>query len=255
MNYKDGFYLTGERGNNAFAYEQRAARLADCLEPRLYVPAVMAGGLDDVQLGDEVIFEDVDEHGELKSCKGLRNFVRMEFLGVPAVIFDNHNHAFYFWWEAAQQGLVKPGATLVHVDQHKDMREPAEAFGLSFGGANSDDALEKVFRYTNEVLNVGNYIPPAIEAGLIGEVQFVTSEAALTKFGNLQNPSRDGNSICKILNLDLDFFAPEMDYIDFEKARAFIQAAAKDADFITIAISPFFIDQGLAIEVLKRLSR
>ena len=215
--YDKPFYIIENHGNNAFSYEERE-------NPRLFVPAVIEGGFGDLQIGKEVAFEDFDD-GKLKSCVGIESFVKMDILGTPGVIFDNHNHAFYFWHEAGMKG-----ATLVHVDQHKDTREPSEWF--------KDDA----FRYTNEVLNVGNYIPPAMECGIVKEVVSITSEAGL---GDV----REGNVI---LNLDLDFFVPEME-VDLEKAREFLRAQAKMADLVTVATSPFFIDQKRALLVLKQL--
>jgi hypothetical protein len=236
--YDQGFYIVGERGNNAFSYAERGKN------PRLYVPAVIDGGLEDLRAQTDekrVAFEDFDEHGNLQTCLGLENFVRMELAipgserKVPAVVVDNHNHAFYFWWEAASRGLIKPGVELVHVDQHKDMREAAEPY--------LGQSLEEAFEYTNYVLNVGNYIRPAMDCGLIGEVRMVTGEADLEAVDS----GRVSGVNSKILNLDLDFFAPEMDYIDFEKARGFVLREAAGADFITIATSPFFIEQGLAV--------
>jgi hypothetical protein len=52
------------------------------------------------------------------------------------------------------------------------------------------------------------------------------------------------------LNLDLDFFAPELDYIPFEDKKWIILHFAHQAQLITIATSPFFIDQKRAIEML-----
>lgn len=226
--YGDSFYLTENCGNNAFSYDRR-------ISPRLFVPAVKEGGFDNVVIGEEIGFEDFNEKGELKSCRGLKNLVRTDILGTPAVIMDNHNHAFYFWWEAKEKGLIDAGATLVHVDQHKDTREPEKWYA----GVN----LEDVFEYTNKVLNVGNYIPPARCCGLLEEIIFITGNAGLDEKIHKKNV---------ILNLDLDFFVPEME-IDFEKARKFIQKQAKEADFITVATSPFFMDQKEAITMLKRL--
>jgi hypothetical protein len=56
-----------------------------------------------------------------------------------------------------------------------------------------------------------------------------------------------------ILNLDLDFFAPEMDFIDEEKKISLIRYLIPQVKCITIATSPFFIDQGLAIEKLRKI--
>lgn len=229
MNYQEPFILRGKRGNNAFSYEKRGGA------PQLFVPSVIDGTFEDLRLGKQVVFEDEDEHGVLRSCAGLEHFVKMEWACVPTVVFDNHNHAFYFWYEALRQGVLRRGATLIHVDQHKDMREPAEPF----------DGKD-VFAYTNEVLNVGNYIVPARDEGLLGDILLVTGESDLEQWDFIG----EGN---KILNIDLDYFAPELSYIDFEKARAFILAHLKEASLVTIATSPFFIDQDLALERLGNL--
>lgn len=232
MMYEQAFYLTGKRGNNAFSYEDRGP------EPRLYVPAVIEGTLADVVEGDEVVFADKNDEGVLQNCKGLKHFVKTHFNGVPVVIVDNHNHVFYFWYEALEQRILQRGANLVHIDAHKDARVPELLFG--------DGDLEAAFRYTNEVLNVGNYIIPAQKEGLLGEIQFVTGEAALEDLSFMER----GN---KILNIDLDFFAPDLEYISFEKTKVFILEQAKTASIITICTSPFFIEQSRSISYLNKL--
>lgn len=229
MYYGNSFYLTENCGNNAFSYNKRMNGA------RLFVASLKMGDFDDIKIGTKIAFEDFDEKGQLKSCVGLKNFVRTEILGTSAVIMDNHNHAFYFWWEAVKHGVIDFGATLVHVDQHKDTREP-------LGWYEGSD-LRDVFEYTNKVLNVGNYILPAKKCGLVKDVVFVTGNAGLDENVRKKNV---------ILNLDLDFFAPEMK-IDFEKAQKFIREQAKVADFITVATSPFFMDQEEAVKVFKQL--
>ena len=44
--------------------------------PTLIIPALIDGTLDDVRIGSEIVFEEV-ENGTLRSCVGLRNFVRL----------------------------------------------------------------------------------------------------------------------------------------------------------------------------------
>lgn len=236
--YGQPFFITDCVGNNAFSFEKRVT-------PKLYVPSVIDGTIDDVQEGDEIVFEDFDETGKLMSCTGLKNFVRFKhpLTEKPVVIADNHNHVFYFWYEARKNGYIGNGARLIHIDQHKDMREPA----TSLTREDSAD-LQKVFDYTNTVLNVGDYIIPAMENGLISELISVTSEKELTTEG--------GKSIIRqpvIVNIDLDFWSPEMDYIDVTLKNKFTKARMKEADLITIATSPFFIAQARAISVLRTL--
>lgn len=231
-NYATPFTIADAVGNNAFSYERRGPA------PSLWVPSLIDGTFADVTPGDRVVFEDVDEHNVLHPCTGLAHLVRTSWRDVPVIVMDNHNHAFYFWCEALAAGTLARGATLIHIDQHKDMRMPERLY--------NGESLEDAFEYTNFHLNVGNYIVPAQLAGIVGDTQFVTSGEALNDTTLATRPN-------KILNLDLDFFAPEMSYIDFDLARRFIDAHVTTSSLITIATSPFFIDQARAIAVLRRL--
>jgi hypothetical protein len=53
------------------------------------------------------------------------------------------------------------------------------------------------------------------------------------------------------LNLDLDFFQPDLDFIDYDLMKKVNLDAANKAKVITVATSPFFIHQDLAIKVFK----
>lgn len=57
QDYSQGFVLTDPVGNNAFSYEERSALHV----PQLFVPALIDGGIGDVALGDQVVFEEYDE--------------------------------------------------------------------------------------------------------------------------------------------------------------------------------------------------
>lgn len=231
--YSRPFDITGPIGNNALSFDRRGPASS------LWVPSLIDGAFDDVTPGDRVVFEDFDEHDQLQSCAGLAHLVRTGWNGVPTVVMDNHNHAFYFWQEALHNGVLEAGATLVHVDQHRDMRVPERDY--------DGTSLEDAFEYTNFHLNVGNYIVPAQRAGLVGQMQMVTSEDALR---DLTLAARRN----KILNIDLDFFAPEMSYVDYALATKFLEAHLQTAALVTIATSPFFIDQARAIGILRDLT-
>ena len=239
--YDKSFKIKECTGNNAFSFKKRP-------NPKLHVPTILEGNIEDAKIGTEIAFEDFDENEELKSCVGLKNFIRTTHpkTGAPVIIVDNHNHVFYFWHEAREKGIIKNDSTLIHIDQHKDMREPKD--WLSKEGSHN---LEKVFRYTNDILNVGNYIIPAQKTGLIGEIILITSEKEIQK--SLNNKSEIINHKSKIVNIDLDFWADEMSYIDEKMKTEIAQKYMNEADLITIATSPFFIGQEKAIKSLGRL--
>jgi len=239
--YHTPLTLTQNTGNNALNFNRR---LGEVGKPRLHVPSLIDGALDDVQVGDQVVFEDFDEYDQLQRCIGLKHLVRFTHpqTGKPVIVVDNHNHVFWFWYQAWHQKQIQRGATLVHIDQHKDTRIPGRP---PTQGEITD--LEKLYEYTNSVLNVGNYIPPAMEEGLVEELISVTSE------GQMDDHPPKSVSESLIVNVDLDFWAPELDYIDQKKKDRFTQEWMMQADLITVATSPFFIEQERAIGVLRGL--
>lgn len=238
--YNNFFYITGNISNNAFGFSLRK-------NPKIYVPSLIEGSLDDVTIGENIVFEEFNEENTLISCKGLKNFVKI--LGnqlfqikAPIYIFDNHNHAFAFWhWELLAKNL-KSSCVLVHIDQHKDNREPA-----SYLTPDEAQNPQNIFNYTNTELNVGNFIPPAIKTGLINEVIIIDSEYSLNNY-IYQEKEKD-----LILDIDLDFFSKDMDYIDNQKKVTFIKNLLPKAKVITFATSPFFIEQEKAIYWLKKI--
>ena len=110
--------------------------------------------------------------------------------------------------------------------------------------------LDKVFHATNYTYNVGNYIIPAQKEGIISDIIQVRSEFELEQYLS-SPPPKDNLRKNIILNLDLDFFQPDLDFIDYEMKKQVVLDAAQKANVITIATSPFFIEQSLAIKVLK----
>jgi|WetSurMetagenome_2_1015567.scaffolds.fasta_scaffold190246_2 hypothetical protein len=235
--YDKGFYISGEISNNAFSYDKRRGG-------GIYVAPLIDGSFKDVAPGSETVFEDFDDDGKLKSCRGLKNFVKLNDAGDKSVyVFDNHNHAFYFWHLERILGRVKDGALLIHIDQHKDSRRPAKWLTPE----ESRD-MEKVFDYANTILNVGNFVPAALETGLAGRIVNVGSAESLRNFDYslLENPN-------KIVDLDLDFFAPELDYIGNGAKAEFAAKCIRRAGVVTIATSPFFIDQDAATRHLAKI--
>ena len=277
--YSKPFYITDEIGNNAFSFDKRENK-------QLYVPSLKKiQSLDEIALispfvkgvpegggihaDSKVAFEDFNIYDESKldTCYWLENFYEIErphpnplLAGEGKTqtiyLFDNHNHAYFFWYLARDKWYIKDGAKLYHIDEHSDMRD-IEGWLLK---PDSQD-LEKVFQATNfSDINVGNYILPAQREGIIWEIVQIRNEDNLLEYlkdhpptPSLTRRGRTTQESGVVLNLDLDFFQPDLDFIDYDLKKQVTLDAARRADVITVATSPFFIDQKLALDVFKDL--
>ncbi len=227
MYYNNKQLLTQNLGNNAFAWDERTTKYG--VSPTLTIPSMIDGTLEDIMIGPEIVFEEIED-GKLKSCVGLENFVQ---LGENMVVFDNHNHALYYWIDAIKRGIIKPGCELIHIDEHSDLWN--NIYHLDLEKALKDEKY--VWDFTNLSCNVGNYIIPAINSGLVRDMIRIENEYQIDTYMDYI-PS--GNSV---LNLDLDIFAPELDHIPEEKKIRIIQNLLQRVKYVTIATSPYFIEQ------------
>lgn len=91
MYYRSPICIDAKIGNNVFAYEKRMQSLG---EAKIFVPALVDGTLDDVLLGESIVFAEMDDN-DIKLCYGLRDIVRLSDRHCPIYIMDNHNHALY----------------------------------------------------------------------------------------------------------------------------------------------------------------
>ncbi len=269
-----GFYVEAPRGNNAFSFEQRSHK-------KIFVPQFINGTVGGLAVGEEVVFSDIIDGVEV-NARGLKQFVHIERPGQDIFIFDNHNHAFSCWALGLGLGRVLSGSTLVHVDQHKDTRESLadcfQAFGipcaerlsrpsgldcarksrslvspdgstpcplaqLNVDFRNALSLRQSAFNCVNAVFNVGNFISPAVKLGWFNEVIQVGSAEAFA--GELPESF--------VLDIDMDIFAPVMDYIPEALKIARLREWVSRASFITIATSPFFMDQKNAIDLVRQL--
>lgn len=228
--YYSGFWLSEEVGNNAFSYAKRDTK-------KLWVPQIIKGYVEELAVSDKICFSEYEDGAEKNFC-GLKHFIFTQYKHTPVVIFDNHNHAFFFWHWALKKGWIKFGDPLVHVDQHTDMRKPAQWLN---GSEFSDSRT--CFNYTNHRLNVGNFIQPALKLNLFSSVDIIDSSYTLEKC----------YSKPLVLDVDIDFFSPDMEYIDYNFKINQIKSYMNHARFITMATSPYFIEQKRAIEVIKDL--
>lgn len=226
MTQYKGFFIDKPMGNNEFSYYERKNK-------SIYVPKCIEGDLNDVLMGENVVFSEMEFDKEV-NCIGLKNIIKYKFKNKDIYIFDNHNHAFYFWIISLQNGKFNKGCKLVHIDQHKDMREPKD-YNVDINN------IEDVFRYTNYSLNVGNFIKPALHHNIFSDVIIIDNSYSF-KF-NINEEY--------VLDIDLDIFSKDMDYIDYDLKINTIRKYINNTNVITIATSPFFINQNYAIKVLK----
>ena len=241
--YNKWFFIESPVWNNEFSFDKRQNK-------KLFVPEIIeAKSFGEIKFQDDlekIAFEDFDFDNKLSTNYWLKNFYRFQMLWKEVVLFDNHNHAFYFWYEARSRKIIWDKNILIHIDQHADTRDNDKIISKS-----DSKSLEKVFDFTNFVLNVWDYIIPAQKEGIIENIVQIRNTKNLEDY--LQNFSNRKNNSKIILNLDLDFFASELDFIDFELKKKVILDVFEKASYVTVCTSPFFVDQGLAVEKFKEI--
>lgn len=157
------------------------------------------------------------------------------------ILFDNHNHALYYWAEYS----IRTNQTLpvIHIDQHSDLSTPP----LRDSKTVKHTSLQDRKHIAYSISDIWSFIVPALEWNLISSCEQIRTETKLNAFKIPQTPY--------ILDIDLDFRAPEMinDYIQqtIQKTRDLITQAS----FITIATSPGYIDQEIALEILAKIMK
>lgn len=244
--YSQARFLRDPFGNNAFNYEKRSETNP---EPSIRIAPLKvcnswAEANTEIKFSTSPSFE-VYEDNQLISKAGLENFLQFPNPlnpNCPVYLFDNHNHAFYFWHLSKINQQLPEKLTLLHFDQHKDTRIPA-----SFLSPEKAQDLIELDNYTQEILNVGNFIPPAVKTNLLQTIEIIDSSDTLQK--SLQTSVEQPY----ILDVDLDFFSPDLDYLDNQLKITAIKNKLAQANIVTFATSPFFIDQDLAINYLRKI--
>ena len=232
--FYNGFYLNKESANS---------QISNCSTPLWVAPIKKVIDYETLEIDYEhFAFGEKDEY-----FHGLKNFLRIETPRFPPIfIFDNHNHAIIFRYNIIYSKKFND-VKLVHIDQHSDNRENKNHLKLN----RKENELEKIFKFWNEKCNVGNFIPPAIESGIISNQIQIRSTTALQSFGIDESQNF-------ILDIDLDFC---LDWIERNKVnqeainllKYKFNEIWKSALCITITTSPYFLGQELAIKIVEEL--
>ena len=90
---------------------------------------------------------------------------------------------------------------------------------------------------------MGNFIQPALKKEIFSQVIIIDSSYGF-------DIDVEGEYV---LDIDLDIFSKDMDYIPYDFRIDKIKGLIENAKVITIASSPYFIEQDRAIKVLKEL--
>ena len=229
------FYLKWDIGNNCFSYSHDK-------EHQLRIPYLKETLFEEaknnwISLWKKSVFAEVDEDGKLQEYLWLEYSYCFEKDWIPIYIFDNHNHAFAFWWRECFKWQLKKGTYLLHIDQHSDMNE--NKFQLE------SETWEDIVRFTNDCCNVWNFIVPGINSWIISDVKQLRTEQWLLCYNK---PHMD-----YILDIDLDFWEEKMWITDiewtFKKTKNLIQSAK----VVTVATSPYFLNQWKALELIDSL--
>lgn len=245
--YLSGFWFEDNLGNNSFVFKKGR---------KIFIPPLKFSedvNLNQLKKGEKIVFRDQDENKNIIEEKGLKTFLLTQGkqTGLPIYIVDNHNWVFYAWSEIKQvplnweTGCVQ-SSLLVHIDAHKD--EGNATLKSSFSLNNLTSVVEQT-----KSLKVSNYIYAAVQAGLIQKkiISLTSSKDFESYAKQLELLKQASQNI--ILNVDIDIFAPEVSTISLEEKVKAIGYFAKQADLITFATSPGFIDQEFAIEIVKIL--
>jgi len=104
-----------------------------------------------------------------------------------------------------------------------------------------------VFEFANYACNVGNFLTSAKEAGIVKEIIQIRSEYALHTIGKL-----DFHKYNYILDIDGDFWDGKTDQ-EMKADFVIIRKLIKNSCLITIATSPYFMDQKQAIDIVQNL--
>jgi hypothetical protein len=137
---------------------------------------------------------------------------------------------------------------LIHIDQHSDCRENENLLNLIW----DENELEKVFRFWNEKCNVWNFILPAIKSWIIKNQFQIRSNNALQNLKINKNQNF-------ILDIDLDFCLnwiekDRIDQVAIKLLKNKFEEIWRNSLWITIATSPYFLNQQKAIEIIKEIN-
>lgn len=164
----------------------------------------------------------------------------------PVVLVDHHHLVLP---DRVKYARIHPHSFVYHIDQHSDLHD--NPYDLDLTQIHNDTYLEE---FTQQYCNVGNFIQPLTRSNIITHVEQIRTERKLTttqREDHIHTHAPHGY----ILDIDLDFWAPEMSISDIPTTYHQTALLFAHASLVTIATSPGFIKQDIAAETLEALRR
>lgn len=223
---RDSFWTSENIGNNSYGFKKGTDEYDNSRGSRLFCPKIVYSDKFNIKSDKEPIFRD---HEIGKEFTGINHYLISHSLrsNTPIFICDNHNLVLEAWRLVKDEQL-----NLIHIDQHFDNAQCEIEY----------ENIQSIYK-----TKICNYINFAKKSNWIGKtLSFVESK-------DLKQINKIDNFSDIILNIDLDFFAPEVNLISLEDKINLIFKSANSAKLITLATSPGFIDQTLAIKIAQLL--
>ena len=243
------------------------------------LPRFRKGILADLALAEKP-YRAVNARDHDAERQGLKEFLRLETTdGKPIYIVDEHHHALFAWVEALSEGVIQSGATLIHVDEHSDAwEEDIESLPIGFSPTHPD--LAQIRQYIQNELHEGKFMHSALLLGIVKDIYHVSPTTTrkvldthyfpwLVEIGmnsKILQTAKSGKVTNIILDIDIDYFLRhtqnsrellekrgQSGSILLEKDMEVLRRLIKTADLITIATSPSYINQKLALELINQL--
>ena len=215
--------LTENIWNNQFCFNQVE-------NPKIWVADTVDWTVENLEIWENTVFREM-KNGKVIEYKWLKIFIRINNNNQSIYIFDNHNHSLKYRIDEYKHWNVPFWFDLIHIDQHTDMN--LSEFELDLNNPQID------------VYNVWNFIQPAIKSWLIKDVIQINTEYKLL---NYEIYKKD-----LILDIDLDFRAPEMSIGKHKETITKVKNLISKSRVVTIATSPYFLDQNTDIKIFKDL--
>ncbi|MFA6432151.1 MAG: UPF0489 family protein, partial [Candidatus Margulisiibacteriota bacterium] len=261
------------------------------VDPATIATPFIAGSINDIQPGKHPVFRPTFPYLPQISLSGLEVCVRIEKVGRPPVyVVDNHHLAHFAWAEALAMDYIQRGSALLHIDAHLDMSSCNQWFIEQELRTVADQVVNNMYVGTfilpaiyrgviNDVwfFNCKPEYEFAFEMAegiLWGNYNWVMQQIRDKGDFTTKQPANTANIVGLleeiddpkrvVLDIDVDAFVKNMFGYnkeklptegDFQEAAKFLARIARRVGVVTIATSPGYADQRVAIPFARQVVR